>query len=182
MSASGPEADNSRAGFRVDSAAPLVARNSPIYLQLEMGTGGPCLAFHPESAKLFQGGDMNTAGLKCPRVLHLSWGHIEVEGHPPFKDAKVFPGGAREWDWRDTGTRHVPGIQPADVRELIEHGAKVVVLSNGIWERLQFCPETLEILAENGIEVEVLQTEMAVERFNNLREGVPVGGLFHSTC
>src|SRR4029077_14646613 len=110
--------------FRVDSAAPLVARNSPIYLQLETMTGCPCLAFHPESAKLFRGGDMNTSELKSPRISHLSWGHTEVEGHPPFKDAKVFPGGAREWDWRDTGTRHVPGIQPADVQELIEHGAK----------------------------------------------------------
>jgi len=79
---------------------------------------------------------------------------MEVEGHPPFKDAKVFPGGAREWDWRETGTRHVPGIQPTDVQELIEH----------------------------GIKVEVLQTEAAVERFNELRESVPVGGLFHSTC
>jgi hypothetical protein len=66
---------------------------------------------------------MNKAELKSPRILHLSWGHIEVESHPPFKDAKVFPGGAREWEWRDTGTRHVPGIQPADVRELIEHSA-----------------------------------------------------------
>lgn len=52
----------------------------------------------------------------------------------------------------------------------------------GIWERLKVCPETLEVLAANGIEVEVLQTEMAVERFSNLREGVPVGGLFHPTC
>jgi hypothetical protein len=34
----------------------------------------------------------------------------------------------------------------------------------------------------NGIEVEVLQTEAAVERFNELRESMPVGGLFHSTC
>src|SRR6185437_2288414 len=66
-----------------------------------------------------------------PRISHLSWGHIEVEGHPPFKDAKIFPGGAREWDWRETGTRHAPGIQPADVQELIEHGARTVVLSNG---------------------------------------------------
>jgi hypothetical protein len=55
------------------------------------------------------------ADFKSPRISHLSWGHIEVEGHPPFKDAKIFPGGAREWDWRETGTRHVPGIQPADV-------------------------------------------------------------------
>ena len=41
---------------------------------------------------------MNKVELKSPRILHLSWGHIEVEGHRPFKDAKVFPGGAREWD------------------------------------------------------------------------------------
>jgi hypothetical protein len=74
----------------------------------------------------------------------------------------------------------VPGIQPADVQELIEHGVKTVVLSKGIWERLNVCPETLEVLAKNGIEVEV--TEAAVERFNELRESMPVGGLFHSTC
>jgi hypothetical protein len=79
-------------------------------------------------------------------------------------------------------TRHVPGIQPTDVQELIEHGARAVVLSKGIWERLQVCPETLEVLAEKGIEVEVMQTKAAVERFNELRESMPVGGLFHSTC
>ena len=125
---------------------------------------------------------MNQAELKSPRILQLSWGHIEVEGHPPFKDTKVFPGGAREWDWRETGTHHVPGIQPADVQELIEHGAKAVVLSKGIWERLNVCPETLEVLAKNGIKAEILQTEAAVERFNELSERMPVGGLFHSTC
>jgi hypothetical protein len=57
-----------------------------------------------------------------------------------------------------------------------------VVLSRGIWKRLQVCRETLDVLAKNGIEVEVMQTEAAVERFNELRESVPAGGLFHSTC
>ena len=133
-------------------------------------------------AKLFSVEDMRRAKLDSPRISRLSWGHIEVEGHPPFKDVKIFPGGAREWDWRETGTRHVPGIQPADVRELIEHRARVVVLSKGMWERLQVCPETLEVLAKSDIQVEVLQTEDAVERFNELRENMAVGGLFHSTC
>jgi len=133
-------------------------------------------------AKLFSVEDMRQAKPDSPRISRLSWGRIEVEGHLSFKDAKIFPSGAREWDWRETGTHHVPGIQPADVQELIEHGAKAVVLSKGIWERLQVCPETLEVLANKGIAVEVLQTEAAVERFNELRESVPVGGLFHSTC
>jgi hypothetical protein len=125
---------------------------------------------------------MSRAELNSPRIAGLSWGQIEVEGYPPFRDAKVFPGGARAWDWDETGTRHAPGIQPADVQELIEHGAKTVVLSRGVWERLQVCPETLKVLADKAIEVEVLQTEAAVKRFNKLRETVPVGGLFHSTC
>jgi hypothetical protein len=119
---------------------------------------------------------------KSPRISHLSWGRLEVAGYPPFKDAKIYPGGARAWDWRETGTRHSPGIQPADVQELIDHGAKAVVLSKGIWERLHVCPETLALLADNNIDVDVLATENAVKRFNQLRESVPVGGLFHSTC
>ncbi len=117
-----------------------------------------------------------------PRIAHISWGRLEVEGYSPFKDAKVFPGGARAWDWRETGTRHSPGIQPGDVQELIDRGAEAVVLSKGFWERLQVCPETLMSLADSDIAVEVLQTEEAVKRFNELRKSMPVGGLFHSTC
>jgi hypothetical protein len=119
---------------------------------------------------------------RSPRISHLSWGRLEVEGYPPFKDAKVFPGGACAWDWRETGTRHSPGIQPADVQELIDHGAKAVVLSKGMWECLHVCPETLALLARRDIAVDVLETKDAVMRFNQLRESVPVGGLFHSTC
>lgn len=125
---------------------------------------------------------MSKTQLKSPRITDLSWGRIEVEGYPPFKDAKVFPGGARAWDWTETGTRHKPGVQPADVEELIAHGATTIVLSKGVWERLQVCPETLKVLADKGIEVEVLQTEAAVKRFNELRETALTGGLFHSTC
>jgi Uncharacterized conserved protein len=108
---------------------------------------------------------------------------MEVEGKDKtFKDAKVFPGGAREWDWNETGTSHVPGIQPIDVDELLEHGATEVILSKGIHERLQVCPETLEMLKNRGITTHVLQTEKAVKLYNELREEKMVGGLFHSTC
>ena len=116
-----------------------------------------------------------------PRITHLSWGRLEADGKR-FKDAKLYPGGARAWDWRETGTHHVPGIQPADVMELIEHGAEIVVLSKGVWERLQVCPETLSLLESKGVPVEVLQTEAAVTRYNALQERARVGGLFHSTC
>jgi hypothetical protein len=117
-----------------------------------------------------------------PRISRLSWGRVEVDDTRSFKDAKLFPGGAREWDWRETGTAHRPGIQPADVAELLDHGATTVVLSKGVLERLQVCPETLQQLRDRGVAVYVLQTEKAAELYNRLRDKEPVGGLFHSTC
>jgi hypothetical protein len=123
-----------------------------------------------------------TGDLRSPRILYLSWGRLEIEGESAFKDAKLYPGGAREWDWRETGTRHVPGIQPADVAELLEHGVEVVVLAKGVLERLQVCPETLDLLKNKGIPAHVLPTEDAVRLYNELAAKQKVGGLFHSTC
>ena len=117
-----------------------------------------------------------------PRIAGISWGRVEVEGQKPMKDAKVFPGGSRAWNWTETGTEHVPGIQPGDVEELIERGSRVVILSTGMRERLQVCPETLELLRQKDLPVHVLPTEEAVRLYNELREKVPVGGLIHSTC
>lgn len=118
-----------------------------------------------------------------PRITRLSWGRLEVEGFDkPFKDAKLFPGGAREWDWTETGTGHETGVQPGDVRELLDKGATVVVISQGMNGRLQVSAETLGMLKDKGVPVHVLETRAAVDRYNELRETEPVGGLFHSTC
>src|SRR6516162_8417412 len=57
---------------------------------------------------------------RSPQITHVSWGRLEVEGKAkPYKDAKLFPDGSREWNWRETGAEHMPGIQPADVQELL---------------------------------------------------------------
>jgi len=116
-----------------------------------------------------------------PRITRVSWGRLEVEDDS-FKDAKLFPGGSREWDWNETGTRHVPGIQPSDVEELLERGATVVVLSRGFEERLRVRPETLRMLEDEGVPVHVEQTQEAVRLYNELREHEKVGALIHSTC
>jgi len=119
---------------------------------------------------------------QSPRITHLSWGHMQVEGVGPGKDFKLYPGGGREWDWNETNTRHVPGIQPADVAELLDHGSKVIVLSRGMQLALQTCPETLQVLRDRGVQVHVEETRAAVDLYNKLAEREAVGGLFHSTC
>jgi hypothetical protein len=117
-----------------------------------------------------------------PRIADSAWGRIELEDGRTFKDAKLWPGGGREWDWRETGTGHTAGIQPSDADELVERGAEVVILSRGRIRALSVPDETVARLEAAGIEVEVHPTGRAIERYNELRKSRPVGGLFHSTC
>lgn len=124
----------------------------------------------------------NALRAASPKITALSWGRLEVEGQGAFKDAKLWPGGARTWDWGETGTEHDPGIQPADVEELLERGARVVILSRGMSERLQVQQETVAKLEDRGVRTEVLQTQEAVRRYNELAGKEPVGALIHSTC
>jgi hypothetical protein len=107
---------------------------------------------------------------------------MEVAGLGVGKDFKLYPGGGREWDWSETGTRHVPGIQIADVEELLAHGATVIVLSLGMDMQLHVDPDTSRYLEERSVEVHAVETREAVKIYNDLADQVAVAGLFHSTC
>jgi hypothetical protein len=119
---------------------------------------------------------------QSPKISAIEWGETVVDGVGHLKDAKIWPGGGREWDWSETGTRHVPGIQPSDVQELLNAGVDVVVLTRGMELRLHTCAETLELLEARGVEVHVDETNAAVEIYNELAGTRRVGALIHSTC
>ena len=126
---------------------------------------------------------MNDFAKQSPKITHISWGRMEVDGIGLGRDFKLYPGGGRSWDWRESNTHHVPGIQPADVEELLAHGSAIVVLSRGMELALQTAPETLALLQERGVPVHLEETNAAVALYNRLAEtGKKVGGLFHSTC
>ncbi len=126
---------------------------------------------------------MANKDVRSPLITHLSWGRMEVHGIGIAKDFKLWPGGGREWDWRETDTHHVPGIQPADVGELLDKGSRTIVLSRGMLLMLQTSRETLDLLKTKRIQVHVAETKEAAKIYNDLvSRGEPVGGLFHSTC
>ncbi|MGH8874244.1 MAG: Mth938-like domain-containing protein [Acidimicrobiia bacterium] len=117
-----------------------------------------------------------------PAITSVSWGETLVEGMGAFKDVKLWPGGGRVWDWRETGTRHHPGIQPSDIAELLDHGCELLVLGIGMQRALGVCPETLDLLEAREVDVDIDETQAAVARYNRLASELKVGGLFHSTC
>ncbi|XP_008284133.1 mth938 domain-containing protein isoform X2 [Stegastes partitus] len=122
--------------------------------------------------------------MSSPQISSLSWGTMKVSGSSSiYKDCKVWPGGSRAWDWRETGTNHRPGVQPADLEEVLKKGIELLVIGRGMSEALQVPSTTLDFVKQSGVEVRVLQTEKAVAEYNKLAgQGAKVGGVFHSTC
>ncbi len=118
-----------------------------------------------------------------PRILSIQWGKMEIETLGSGRDFKLWPGGGRPWDWNETGTEHSPGIQMADVQEVVEHGCRIIILSRGRYLRLKTMQETLAFLEEKGIEIIIKETKKGVKIYNEYAERhALVGGLFHSTC
>lgn len=116
------------------------------------------------------------------KINSIEWGKIII-GDKIFKDVKLFPGGFREWDWNETGTKHSPGIQPEDLKELVDAGATQIVLSKGFESVLQTTNEAEKYMIENKIKYYILETGTAVKKYNELFENnEKVGALIHSTC
>jgi hypothetical protein len=108
---------------------------------------------------------------------------IEVDGVGTLRDAKLWPGGGRAWDWNETGTQHRPGIQPGDVEELLEHGADIVVLSRGRQCRLETSQAVLSFLDAHEVTVIRDETSAAIDVYNGLAaDGQRVAALVHTTC
>lgn len=134
--------------------------------------------------------DGNTSGQPSPKVTHLTWGVVDVQGVGRFKDVILYPGGAVVWDWAVTGTRHCPGIQRSDVDQAVaatssESGLariEVLVLSRGMESRLGVGPDTVRYAESLGMEVHVAPTEDAVALYNELAATRMVAALIHSTC
>jgi hypothetical protein len=122
-------------------------------------------------------------GESSPQVVDDGWGFVEVSGLGRFRDVKLWPGGGRAWDWRETGTDHRPGILCEDVTELVDHEPDLVILSRGREGRLGVSPETLSLLAIRGVPAVCEKTNAALATYNRLAaEGRRVAGLFHTTC
>ncbi len=104
-------------------------------------------------------------GMRSPRILAVSWGRMEVEGIGAGKDFRLYLGGGREWDWNETGTGHSPGIQHADLDELLAHGHDKAC---GAISLRRYCPD--QVL---GVAVQLLRC-----RFQPFRRASGLPGQF----
>lgn len=131
-----------------------------------------------------------------PLITKLSWGSITVQQfdkdghiHPSqtttYRDAKLWPGGSRAWDWRETGTGHVRGIRAADLTELLSFDPEIIILSQGMLSFLKVPKRITDQISDSRPEIKVIveASKRAHRTYNSLaKEGKKVAALIHSTC
>ncbi|HUJ59962.1 MAG TPA: Mth938-like domain-containing protein [Kofleriaceae bacterium] len=117
-----------------------------------------------------------------PRIASFRWGEIVDAAGRTFKDARLYPGGVEEWDWRRTGTRHDPGIQIADLEDLLATAPDVVILTRGVELVLQVPQATIDFACARAATVLVLPSGEAVAEYNRRIPAERVVALVHSTC
>ena len=125
-------------------------------------------------------------------ITKFEWGEIRVNHNGKknkFKDCVITPNGVKEWNWKEDGTKHKPGITlKAIIANDLLKEVDYIILSRGFNEKLQTKKVTRQLLEEAKTDgtikgYEILQSEDAVEKYSQLvKEGHKVSGLFHSTC
>ena len=121
-----------------------------------------------------------------PGTVAGEWGKMTLRD-AVYRDLKIWPGGASEWNWRDVhDTHHAPGVRVSLLKELVASGATTIVLGTGYEGVLQITPEARTyIAATKDVRFEIQNTAAAINAYNALITESPtmkIAALFHSTC
>lgn len=111
------------------------------------------------------------------RLEQYSFGRLIVDGHEETRDVIVLPDRVvREW-WRRDGH----SLVLEDLGEVMEDLPLRLVVGTGAQGQMRPDPHALKALEKRGIEVEVLPTEEAVRRYQELNPAETAAAL-HLTC
>ena len=112
-----------------------------------------------------------------PVIEEYAFGRVTVDGREETRDVIVLPGRVvRDW-WRRDGH----GLVLEDLDAVLDELPGRLLVGTGAHGRLRPDPGTLETLRGRGIEVEVLPTGEAVDRYARLDPRTTAAAL-HLTC
>ena len=106
-----------------------------------------------------------------------SFGRIVIDGREHTKDVIVLPNRIRTDWWRRDGH----GLVVEDLADVIDELPDNLVIGTGAYGRMKPDPAALDDFERRGINVEVLQTGDAVERYRSMNPAATAAAL-HLTC
>jgi hypothetical protein len=112
-----------------------------------------------------------------PEIAAYGFGHVTIDGREETRDVIVLPDRVvRDW-WRKDGH----GLVLEDLDDVLDDLPEHLLVGTGAYGQLRPDPGTLETLRTRGIDVEVLPTAEAVERYAQLDPRKTAAAL-HLTC
>ena len=111
------------------------------------------------------------------RIEGYRFGEVRVDGEAHTKDVIVLPTRVVGGWWRRDGHSLVFD----DLEEVLDELPERLILGTGAYGRMQPDPRAIEQLRERDVEVEVLPTPDAIERFGELDPSRTAAAL-HLTC
>lgn len=113
------------------------------------------------------------------KITGYRFGQVTVGGEPYEKDLLVLPPRVVSPWWREQGH----SLAPADLERVLEYAPQVLVVGTGAYGAMKVPDATLRHLDAAGIVVEVMITDKACHRFNELfAQGRRVSAALHLTC
>lgn len=110
------------------------------------------------------------------RIEHYSFGRIRIDGESYTSDVIIYPDRVGKW-WRKRGHQ----VAREDVQEIVEAGAKVLVIGTGSAGCVDVLEETKKHFDSQGIELIVQKTDQACDTYNEMA-GEGVIAALHLTC
>lgn len=112
-----------------------------------------------------------------PAIEGYEFGRVTIDGREETRDVIVLPQRVvREW-WRRDGH----GLVLEDLDAVLDELPERLVVGTGAYGRLRTDADALEALRARGVDVEVLPTAEAVERYAELDPQRTAAAL-HLTC
>ena len=111
------------------------------------------------------------------RLEDYSFGRVVADGEEQTRDLIILPDRVLPNWWRRDGH----SLVMEDLEEVVDELPERLVLGCGAEGRLRPDPAVIEALERRGVEVEVLPTDAAVRRYNQLDERRAAAAL-HLTC
>ena len=105
------------------------------------------------------------------------FGRVTIDGPEETRDVIVLPGRVVRGWWRKEGH----GLVLGELDEVLDGLPERLLVGTGAYGQMRPDPATLETLRDRGIEVEVLRTADAVQRYSQLDPRKTAAAL-HLTC
>ena len=110
-------------------------------------------------------------------IDHYEFGSIIVDGKRYGYDVIIFKGKVKDW-WRKTSHN----VEVDEAKELAGEGVKKIVFGTGEAGVMKVPEEVRDYLKQRGLEVIILKTSDAVDRFNQIYSDPSALAALHLTC